>query len=384
MSQPAEEPPRKRQRVTQACHRCRRKKYKCDSERPTCSTCRSSHSECTYGTVAKRRGLQSGYVRAVEVLWGLVFKKVEGSQAAINDLLANLSNIISPSSNVPSSNVISSDRADDLLECWRNSGVPAAIESMLDGTFAANHFGAPEDMDSPIDLTLASVRTWSLPRSDPLQGTPPQPLSPPLIAQSPPPTAAGAISDTTCPPDAMFASKHMALSPLPTDWHSLTQIYFTVEHSWFPILEKHTLFRIAYRYQDESDSQATIDDCQRGEYAVLWAVLALGEIHFSGVLSPRAAHFKDQSRRFLDKDPVQDGYATHAQALLLCGLQPVGPGQINDGSSSCVVYRRGAEILRSKMCSGPFWMLRYGRSLGFGYRHSTTDVGGRSPCVSAL
>ncbi|KAG9665213.1 hypothetical protein KCU95_g1879, partial [Aureobasidium melanogenum] len=324
MSQPAEEPPRKRQRVTQACHRCRRKKYKCDSERPTCSTCRSSHSECTYGTVAKRRGLQSGYVRAVEVLWGLVFKRVEGSQVAINDLLANLSNIISPSPNDPISNGISSDRADDLLECWRNSGVPSAIELMLDGTFAADRVGAPEDMDSQIDLTLTSLRTWSLPQPDPLQGTPPQALSTPSIAHAPPPRVAGAISDTTYPPGDIFASKHTALSPLPTDWHSLTQIYFTVEHSWFPILERHTVFRIAYHYQDESDSQAALDDRQRGEYAVLWAVLALGEIHASGVSSPRAIHFKAQSRHLLDKDPVEDDYATYAQAFLLWSMIQVG------------------------------------------------------------
>ncbi|KAG9951269.1 hypothetical protein KCU85_g2725, partial [Aureobasidium melanogenum] len=171
MSQPAEEPPRKRQRVTQACHRCRRKKYKCDSERPTCSTCRSSHSECTYGTVAKRRGLQSGYVRAVEVLWGLVFKRIEGSQLAVNDLLVNLSNIISPSPNDASNNDIGSDRADDLLECWRNSGVPSAIESMLDGAFTTNQIGMSQDLENQINLSLTSVRNWSLPQSDLLQDT---------------------------------------------------------------------------------------------------------------------------------------------------------------------------------------------------------------------
>ncbi|KAH0359697.1 hypothetical protein KCU65_g9804, partial [Aureobasidium melanogenum] len=204
MSQPAEEPPRKRQRVTQACHRCRRKKYKCDSERPTCSTCRSSHSECTYGTVAKRRGLQSGYVRAVEVLWGLVFKRIEGSQLAVNDLLVNLSNIISPSPNDASNNDIGSDRADALLECWRNSGVPSAIESMLDGAFTTNQIGMSQDLENQIDLSLTSVRNWSLPQSDLLEGTPPQVLSPPPIAQTPQPTVAGVISDTAYPPENTF------------------------------------------------------------------------------------------------------------------------------------------------------------------------------------
>lgn len=324
MSQPAEEPPRKRQRVTQACHRCRRKKYKCDSERPTCSTCRSSHSECTYGTVAKRRGLQSGYVRAVEVLWGLVFKRIEGSQLAVNDLLVNLSNIISPSPNDASNNDIGSDRADDLLECWRNSGVPSAIESMLDGAFTTNQIGMSQDLENQINLSLTSVRNWSLPQSDLLQGTPPQVLSPPPIAQTLQPTAAGVISDTAYPPENTSSIQQTALLPLPSDWHSLTQIYFTVEHSWFPILERHALFRIAYHYQDESDAQNTLDDRQRGDYAVLWAVLALGEIHSSGTSSPRAAHFKSQSRYFLDRDPVQNDYNTYAQAFLLWSMIHMG------------------------------------------------------------
>ncbi|CAD0099879.1 unnamed protein product [Aureobasidium mustum] len=227
MSQPAEEPPRKRQRVTQACHRCRRKKYKCDSERPTCSTCRTSNSECTYGTVAKRRGLQSGYVRAVEILWGLVFKKVAGSQVAINDLLVDLSTIINSGSNDVSNNGDVSYRADDLLECWRNSGVPSAIELMLDGTFTSNQVSLSEDMNSQIDTTLTSFHAWSLPQSELPLGTPPRPLSPLQSTQGPSPTVDAVVSDAARPLNDTFAANQMALPPLPTDWHSLTQIYFT-------------------------------------------------------------------------------------------------------------------------------------------------------------
>lgn len=328
MSQPAEEPPRKRQRVTQACHRCRRKKYKCDSERPTCSTCRTSNSECTYGTVAKRRGLQSGYVRAVEILWGLVFKKVAGSQVAINDLLVDLSTIINSGSNDASHNGDVSYRADDLLECWRNSGVPSAIELMLDGTFTSNQVSLSEDMDSQVDTTLTSFHAWSLPQSEIPQGIPPRPLSPLQSTHGPSPTVDAVVSDAAGPLNDTFAANQMALPPLPTDWHSLTQIYFTVEHSWFPILERHTLFRIAYCYQDESDSLSALDDRQRGEFAILWAVLALGELHSSGVSSPRAVRLEAQSRYFLDKDPVKDDYATYAQAFLLWSMMHIGRNRL--------------------------------------------------------
>lgn len=332
MSQAAEEPPRKRQRVTQACHRCRCKKYKCDSVRPTCSTCRSSNSECTYGTVAKRRGLQSGYVRAVEILWGLVLKKVNGSQNVINNLLVDLSNITSSGSNDADTDGKVGYRADDLLECWKNSGVPSAIEMMLDGTFTGNQVGVSADIDSQVDTTLTSIHAWSLPQSDLLQGTPPGAPSPLPLPQAPTSTAAAIVSDASYPLEDMFATSQLAMSPLPSDWHSLAQNYFTIEHTWIPIFERHSLFRIAYHYQDRRDSQVSLDDRQRGEYAILWAIFALGEIHSNGVLSSRATHFESQSRYFLDKDPVQNDYATYAQAFLFLSM-------INVGCNKSVVAR---------------------------------------------
>lgn len=321
MSQTATEPPRKRQRVTQACHRCRRKKYKCDSERPTCSTCKASDAECTYGTIAKRRGLQSGYVRATEILWGLVFKKVDGSQAVVNDLLANLSNIITNGGND------SDHRADDLLDCWRNSGIPSAIEMMLDGEYTTTSAGQPEDMDSQIDITQASILTWSLPQHDHFSGSPPRAPSPlplprapsPLpLQQIPSPTAAAAVvSDALYPSQQVFATTQANFAPLPPDWQSLTQVYLAVEHSWFPMLERHALFRIAYNYQDDTDHRALPDERHRGEYATLWAVLALGEIHSNGVYSPRVAQFQSASKYLLSTDPIPDDYLNYGQALLL-------------------------------------------------------------------
>ena len=321
MSQTATEPPRKRQRVTQACHRCRRKKYKCDSERPTCSTCKASDAECTYGTIAKRRGLQSGYVRATEILWGLVFKKVDGSQAVVNDLLANLSNIITNGGND------GDHRADDLLDCWRNSGIPSAIEMMLDGEYTSNLTGQPEDMDGQIDITQASILTWSLPQHDHFSGSPlraPSPLplprapSPLPLQQVPSPIAAApVVPDALYPSQQVFATTQANLAPLPPDWQSLAQVYLAVEHSWFPMLERHALFRIAYNYQDDTDHRALPDDRHRGEYATLWAVLALGEIHSSGVYSPRVAQFKSVSKYLLSTDATSNDYLSHGQALLL-------------------------------------------------------------------
>ncbi|KAH8660119.1 fungal-specific transcription factor domain-containing protein [Xylariales sp. PMI_506] len=45
--------PRKRRRIPNACHDCRRKKIKCDGRRP-CSSCADFNSECTYHEVPAR------------------------------------------------------------------------------------------------------------------------------------------------------------------------------------------------------------------------------------------------------------------------------------------------------------------------------------------
>ncbi|THW35265.1 hypothetical protein D6D25_05208, partial [Aureobasidium pullulans] len=170
MSQAAVDIPRKRQRVTQACHRCRSKKYKCNSVRPACSTCIASNSECSYGTAVKRRGLQSGYVRAIEILWGLVFKRIAGSQDGVNKLLVELSVVINQTPADSNGN----DNADDLLKYWRSSGVPSAIESLLDGEVINSprlQTAVPEDTDANVDLSLASLQAWPLPQSTRFPGT---------------------------------------------------------------------------------------------------------------------------------------------------------------------------------------------------------------------
>ncbi|KAJ2794171.1 hypothetical protein H4S07_006832, partial [Coemansia furcata] len=56
----------KRQRVSRACDRCRRKKTKCDAKRPTCSHCQAISASCTYLDAAKKRGPPKGYIEAIE------------------------------------------------------------------------------------------------------------------------------------------------------------------------------------------------------------------------------------------------------------------------------------------------------------------------------
>ncbi|KAJ2882138.1 hypothetical protein H4R27_003641 [Coemansia aciculifera] len=56
----------KRQRVSRACDRCRRKKTKCDAKRPICSHCQVISASCTYLDAAKKRGPPKGYIEVIE------------------------------------------------------------------------------------------------------------------------------------------------------------------------------------------------------------------------------------------------------------------------------------------------------------------------------
>ncbi|KAF2145361.1 uncharacterized protein K452DRAFT_264324 [Aplosporella prunicola CBS 121167] len=49
-----------------ACVLCRKRKLKCDGQRPTCGTCKRLSHECAYDEVRKKSGPKRGYVKALE------------------------------------------------------------------------------------------------------------------------------------------------------------------------------------------------------------------------------------------------------------------------------------------------------------------------------
>lgn len=263
----------------------------------------------------------------MEILWGLVFRQVDGSRTVVDEMLKNLSAILRSGPNDGSNNAIANDRADDLLDCWKNSGVPSAIELMLDGEFIDSQNDAAQAMESPVGDT--SIHAWSMPRRDAAQSTPHQAPSPLPTQHRPSSPAAIEVPTAPYPTENDSATDRLTIPPLPPDWHALTQVYFTIDHSWFPLLERHALFRTAYLYADAADSQTAIDLRHRAEYATLWAVLALGEIHTSGALSSRAIHYKAMSKHFLDSDRLVEGdYIHFSQALLVWSVIHLGSNKL--------------------------------------------------------
>lgn len=116
----------KRQRVSRACDSCRLKKDKCDGVQPVCSTCTSLNRPCTYNSNPKKRGVPTGYIRALESLLGLVFTKISGGEETILGLLRaeNLLRRLAVTAKEP-------DESDVFYSSWKNSAVLKEIDKIL-------------------------------------------------------------------------------------------------------------------------------------------------------------------------------------------------------------------------------------------------------------
>jgi hypothetical protein len=290
---------RKRQRVSQACERCRAKKYRCDGAGPPCAACHAADTACIYGQAGQRRGLKTGYVKVLEILWGLVLKEVPNSEYVATQLLQTLSRE-DLDSNSPAA-----------LQSWRDSGLHSAIASLLDGEPSEYR-----TRDSTRGPPLAS--TWSLDISqDPPERTSADTLVDTLNSEHhvlPP------ISQTLLP----RAEDPTALPALPPDWHLLLQAYLSYEGSWLPILPKSAIWRMAYAYEASAETSLDRDLHANGDVATLWAALMLGETHVNGAMSVKMAALYTRAHALLTPTSSSEPDDSYAPAFLLWSVFHMG------------------------------------------------------------
>ncbi|GAB7333520.1 hypothetical protein MBLNU13_g05102t2 [Cladosporium sp. NU13] len=291
--------PQKRQRVTQACERCRGRKFRCDGDSPSCGACLSAQATCSYDTTSGRqRGLKSGYVKVLESLWGSVFQNIAGSERVVSHLLASLpTNAENATDEPPAGSDITSP-----LQRWRASSIPEAIRALLDGR-PLPAFDGPRVANT----------TWNLPSTSGVDNieqhdhhTPPLPSSP---------TRAPNLSSSVV----------AGLPELPQDWQTLVQVYLCTEYCCLPIFEKACPYRWAYKYQDHANiGLRDLQSSYRGQYASLWAILVLGELHLHGVKSTRL-HQMIQSAKIFPATAESSGPdQTFSYAFLLWSLVYTG------------------------------------------------------------
>lgn len=294
----------KRQRVSRACDSCRSKKDKCDGVQPVCSTCASLSRPCTYKANPKKRGLPTGYIRSLELLWGLVFQKIHNSEEVMRALIRSI--------NLPSHLATMGKEAegsDTLLSSFKNSTVLRDIERILVVLEQPEEdrerlFQAYRDADTPLDIDgiLASSEAleWQIPEGLEQRETP-------LTAGMSPSRASmiGSVSRPgyrtkecgvqTITADDSDPSPAIAFKPddprmistssplqLPYNAWPLLDIYFSYTQCWFPILEKHDILRTAFQYT-EGDVYMSRTAPGSGDHAALWAVLTLASLQDSSI-----------------------------------------------------------------------------------------------------
>lgn len=283
---PESERQSKRQRISQACDYCRKRKSKCDGVQPVCSVCRLFRKPCTYGN-AKKRGLQSGYVRGLETLLGLAFQHLPRSEVRIRTLLRH---------NYADVSFNDGNFSDHCTELWRTS-----------------------DLAKDLDLLLVS-------------GTEEPGQLPPLELSD----AASPAQDAECPdvpcPIAREEPKQLTTYPmsmLPDNISELVDLYFQTTHSWFPIVERCDILRAMY--DDEDNTHDDKQDQNESHRICLWSIITYtssittGNMKATASPNPEQIYHRVWSRLMADDQLFDLG---HVQAILILILHEIGRGAL--------------------------------------------------------
>ncbi|KAH7127786.1 hypothetical protein B0J13DRAFT_645800 [Dactylonectria estremocensis] len=258
--------PRSRTRVARACNECRRRRGRCDGVTPRCKPCSRSDRPCEWEPRQRKRGLLTGYVRALEDLIGLLLQSCKhGEELALGWLRGE-----SVVALVQDGDSVSTSAADLLGDHWRQSETFAYLESILETPtrdFETHPpvAGIPANFESrSVVARRVSLSCHHLP--DPSQVS--------TITETSPYHDNDQIIDCPSwmePPVTDVIVRHQSL---PSNWAYLIDLYFSNTHSYFPILDKKVILQSATVLASEQ-SVGNVNVLCPGDRASLLAVLAL-------------------------------------------------------------------------------------------------------------
>lgn len=313
----------KRQRVSRACDQCRGAREKCDGIQPRCFPCASQNRQCSWEEPKKKRGVQTGYIRTLEMALGWIFDKIPGSEDALHGLITHEGGqgrvmLVGKDSSA----------GNRLHRRWQKSKVHQEIDRVLSGGDAApaktEKHSALEDSDSAADTEM-----------------PPRPASMPLMSSVLPPTDGlpplGG-NDPTAQPDTCSLAVPLATVKLPPRCWRLLDVYFSYTHCWFPVLDKVSVLKTSYSYCGEG-LPLSRDHPGSACHAELWAALALASYQDRagdggeerGEPTEASMASADIYRIARSLIPAEDGHleARHVSALLSLTLVNIAQGELN-------------------------------------------------------
>lgn len=336
----------KRQRVSRACDQCRAAREKCDGIQPLCFPCASQNRQCSWEEPKKKRGVQTGYIRTLELSLGWIFDKIAGSEEALHGLLTH-------EGGQGRALLLGKDTAagNRLHRRWRKSIVHQEIDKVLSG---GDTTSTKAEKTSPADESDSSGEELEQPLKEKL-----------LLAQDALPPSGG-LDETTMttaleadvrrggtandrghsvdgPTEAGLNIHHRKAhriepsmsrwATLPANCWRLLDVYFSYSHCWFPILEKGLVHKACWSYPAEGPYAAGDNYPGSSSHAELWAALAVaayqedashsehGHGDAEGQMKPDEIYHA--ARRLI---PSENGTfeTRHVNALLLLALVDIG------------------------------------------------------------
>lgn len=303
---------RKRTRVTKACELCRKRKEKCNGERPACSSCVTLGRSCSYATESRRRGLPAGFIHSREVLLGLLLQVFDGAE----ELILQALQADQPGYGRLAKQKCPQRACESLLRVWRRSRAATELEKVLEAVESRE-----DDQSSPtpnFDAKLTALHNACvLDLSTESITIPPDhgiitPAATSSLVNGPGDTPHSDLPDipalartTDCASAVTSKQSISALSIanvvplLPESWPRLVELYMANTHCWLPILEPHSLLRSSALISQHTPGSG--QDClSEGQRASFWSVLSYS-LHQTPLAAPAGLSSQDAERTQLQQ-----------------------------------------------------------------------------------
>ncbi|CAI6340080.1 unnamed protein product [Periconia digitata] len=314
----ADEPPAKRSRVSRACDQCRTAREKCDGTQPTCMKCSDLKRSCTYTAPPKKRGIQPGYIRTLELALTWLFQNTDG-ETLLHEKLAREGN----SSVFFGRETRESNR---LHKAWRKSRFCKDIDKVLSGEQISRNGGDADTLISEEDDSDVEPPSAGLQDPSHMQPSEEIIISPTTQFASP-----------TLPHPIQHQSSHSRTGPTssislpPNSWH-LLEIYFAYTQAWLPICEKHDVLRTSYLYPEQGLPLSIAELSNSHDHAELWSALAVA-VHQAKLDPEHTSNLPDgeslyQITKSLIPNEVGSFDTGHVKALLNLAVVNIGCGRV--------------------------------------------------------
>ncbi|KAG6040894.1 hypothetical protein E4U41_006742 [Claviceps citrina] len=255
----------KKRRVSLACDACRVAREKCDGARPRCGACVAPDRPGSYTPATKKRGVQTGYLRTIELSLAWLFDRIPESEQALHRLLAQSAPVCASRALLGKGSA-----GHHLQKIWNETRARKAIDSLL----ADNH-NVPsgrsdiEQIAGGSDRTVVSYDGGHSSRSRPATSL-----------------TTRAMKDLTHAP--ISERGFSTVLKLPSHWQHLIAVYISYTHYWLPIVCPEVLRSLAASY-GAGGIHVDLDGERSGysRHSELWAALPIGPENLVQILDPR-------------------------------------------------------------------------------------------------